>query len=751
MSKKSQRKEADPLAQIGKLVELRSSPELVEAWQKVEPFLRERRRDLPKQFFELTDWVDVSEKLLLIIDIMKYLPGNLPVEKIAERITELVCDRLGFGMCLVSILDPVENVFVRTAQKGIPKKKFEQMAKMPVMPAFYKRLMQERFRMSQSFFVRWWFSDSHLADDIAYVPPEETTGEWHAEDILLVPMFDNNGVMVGVISGDKPPGGRVPDHSLLMALEILAAEAGKAIEEARIYEKTERRLAQMEFLYEISTRAALVSQAASFFKYVCELMRKRFQYLWVGVLQGSDRDETLYMAAQDGLDETRFRGVHYKIGNEGGVVGIVAASGQHKIVNDIAEANQRYIPFHSNAKSELAVPIRKQDKVLGVLVAESEKIAYFSNEDRQFMRTVANQLASALTNISATESRDEELRIRHTLFEVGTVLSSIHEPIRLFRKIMDILKTSFNYSSAALFLVDEAKENLILKFFAGKMDKEAEKYKLRIGTEGVVGLSAGMGKPMIVPDVGKFPMYRHGFVGVKSELAVPIKYHDEILGILDVESEQVNAFGKKDEQILELFAAEIAVAIANAQLYKDLEALAVTDGLTELYNYRAFTDALGKEMHRANRLGHPLALLFADLDYFKRYNDTHGHPQGDSVLKAFADVLRREIREEVDFPARYGGEEFAVILPETSCKAAQKVADRIRQMFVEESAKNLLHTVTVSFGVACFPEHGEVPEILLKAADTALYRAKSAGRNRTCIAISERKENMVKKGFQGKK
>ncbi|RKY69750.1 MAG: hypothetical protein DRQ24_10465 [Candidatus Latescibacterota bacterium] len=726
----------DALKKIGKIISLRGTPEHFDAWKKLEPFLRERLSEVPQQFLNLAKWVDSAKSLDLILDIIKILSGNLSTEEIAVRVVKIANEKLGFGIALISILDPKQGAFIRMNSVGIPDEEFEQLAKNPIKPEHYKKLMQKKFKMSQSYLIRWWHEEKDFLDDTSYTPPSEQSGEWNPKDMLLVPITDEKNSLIGVLSVDNPPNGTVPDKSLLMSLEILAAQAGQSIKEAWIYEKTERRLAQMEILYDISSRTGAIKDEQKFLKQVCDTLKNQSKYLWVGILRKNIDTETLYMAAQKGLEDIRFSGVRYKIGRDGGVAGSVAASGQFKIIDDFSKARQQYIPFHYKAKSQLAVPIRKRDKVLGVIVAESEHVNSFSQEDRRFVRTLANQIASVLSSLSITKMRNEELRIRRALFEIGNMLSSILEPERLLRKIMDILRNTFSYTSAAIFLAEKenGEEYLILKAFAGRMDKELEEYKLKKGAEGVVGFASSTGTPINVPDVTKFPLYISGFKETKSELAVPIKYHDKILGVLDVESERANAFDEQDEQLLELFASEISVALINAQLYEELESLAVTDGLTGLYNYRAFMENLVREVRRANRLQHKLALLFADIDFFKKYNDSFGHPQGDKVLQLFAEIIGENIRKEVDFAARYGGEEFTVILPETHLEEAKEVAERIREVFSAQSEEKLLRPVTVSFGIAIFPKNGNDAETLLKSADEAMYSAKSQGRNRTCIA-----------------
>ena len=174
------------------------------------------------------------------------------------------------------------------------------------------------------------------------------------------------------------------------------------------------------------------------------------------------------------------------------------------------------------------------------------------------------------------------------------------------------------------------------------------------------------------------------------------------------------------------------LAEANARLAQ----LAVTDGLTGLYNHRHFHERLTLEVERSQRSGLPLSLLMLDVDHFKQFNDTFGHPAGDEVLRQLARVLA-DTRRANDVVARYGGEEFAVILVDTAKFTAAKVAERVRERvyandFSEAAPK--AGKLGVSIGVATFPDDGSDVEALVRAADTALYAAKRAGRNRVVLA-----------------
>jgi len=165
---------------------------------------------------------------------------------------------------------------------------------------------------------------------------------------------------------------------------------------------------------------------------------------------------------------------------------------------------------------------------------------------------------------------------------------------------------------------------------------------------------------------------------------------------------------------------------------EELRQLAITDGLTSLYNYRYFKDQLLQELKRAQRHSLKVAVVMIDIDHFKQYNDKNGHPAGDVVLKDIARLLRDNIRN-IDLAARYGGEEFSLILIETDKPSAKIVSEKIRKLvedygFAYESSQPD-GKLTISSGVATFPEDGEDFDTLVSKADQRLYRAKEAGRN----------------------
>jgi diguanylate cyclase (GGDEF)-like protein len=187
---------------------------------------------------------------------------------------------------------------------------------------------------------------------------------------------------------------------------------------------------------------------------------------------------------------------------------------------------------------------------------------------------------------------------------------------------------------------------------------------------------------------------------------------------------------EKDKEKFVILAHQFALALRRLKLYKDIETLAITDGLTGVYTRRYFLERFDEEIKRSRLHKNSLAFLMIDADHFKAVNDQHGHLTGDAVLKEVAHIIQEGVRE-IDIVGRFGGEEFCVVLPDTDLEGSRVVAERIRRAAERKLIKaydNALH-ITLSIGIALYPSDGKLLEELMDKADWALYRAKSQGRN----------------------
>jgi diguanylate cyclase (GGDEF)-like protein len=209
------------------------------------------------------------------------------------------------------------------------------------------------------------------------------------------------------------------------------------------------------------------------------------------------------------------------------------------------------------------------------------------------------------------------------------------------------------------------------------------------------------------------------------------------LGILHLSQPEATRLTQAKQQLVLTMAEHAALALSNLRHYETLRNQSTRDPLTNLFNRRCMEESLDRELRHAQRSQRQLTLIMLDLDHFKRFNDTFGHDAGDAILREVGKLLGTNFRGE-DIACRYGGDEFTVILPVAALDVAEHRAQELRRAIKDLEIPYLnptLDRVTVSMGIARFPEHGSNAETLLRSADRALYRAKAAGRN--CIEIAE--------------
>jgi diguanylate cyclase (GGDEF)-like protein len=216
---------------------------------------------------------------------------------------------------------------------------------------------------------------------------------------------------------------------------------------------------------------------------------------------------------------------------------------------------------------------------------------------------------------------------------------------------------------------------------------------------------------------------------ILSPLEVPIKYRNSTIGVLVVEDDTPGRNWEDEEELMvKTVSDQLAVAISHARLFKRVQAQAVTDPLTGLYNRRYFQDCLDRELRAADQHGSAVSLIMLDLDHLKRINDTLGHRAGDACLAHVGNMMRATVRD-VDICARYGGEEFVILLPKCDRDSALNVAERLREAIANTPVAEV-GQVTASIGVASYPTCASSCEELIEMADRAMYLAKAAGRNR---------------------
>ena len=374
----------------------------------------------------------------------------------------------------------------------------------------------------------------------------------------------------------------------------------------------------------------------------------------------------------------------------------------------------------ASGKLDTHIDIRSRDEV--------GKLALAFNTMTDELRTYIHALQ---------DSRDE---LKRNLTRLGDTLSSTHDLKKMLAVILETAMVTIRAEAGALMLFSANRDELYLKVGRG-LDGRLSSASVRVGVgEGVAGRVAQSGEGVhghVGPDAQGELRLAAAEPRADSVIAVPLKSQGRVIGVLNLyDRVDSDAFDDNDLATIRSFANQATVAIDNVLLHQEAQRLSITDGLTGLWNYRYFQMNFDKEIERASRFQRPLALLIFDLDKFKQVNDVYGHPRGDSVLIELATRVKGAIRE-VDTLARYGGEEFVLILPETDLEgatlAAGKICEIVRQRRFGAADEEPIR-VTVSIGIAVYPDHGRSGATLVRSADAALYAAKEAGRDGYWVA-----------------
>lgn len=373
----------------------------------------------------------------------------------------------------------------------------------------------------------------------------------------------------------------------------------------------------------------------------------------------------------------------------------------------------------------------------------------FSAGDVEAYTLIANEAAIAIQNArnyQEAERRRKELEALNTFSSHIDSSISEEEIYRLFLK-----EISQHFSLAQVLILQKNSDTDFMEIVASLNPLTKKQMQLPILDEPAQCRAIRTGKDMVVQDLQKDVLCSCELLVPKqgSYLCQPLMMGGKTLGLVHLDSSQINYWDEDKHRMISAFAAAIAPAVGNLRLMAQEKNRAMTDQLTQVHNRRFLDEYLTKQFHiqkrQQNTVKTPMAILMLDLDHFKSFNDNFGHEVGDQVLQGFGTTLVATVRES-DLVARYGGEEFCIVLAGTDLKGAMETAEKIRESTEDidlsfmgnKAPKN----ITVSIGIAVYPDHGTNPQDLLKKADQALYEAKEMGRNRVCVADSSKQESL---------
>jgi len=478
----------------------------------------------------------------------------------------------------------------------------------------------------------------------------------------------------------------------------------------------------------------------------------------------NEESQHLYIKAAKGLEEDIKSKTTVKI--DEGISGYIINKEKPILVSDI-EKDLRFSRTNNNryyTKSFLSAPLNF-GKIRGVInVNNKSDKRPFNEKDLTLMGLLINNLHFTLRNtdlFNKLEKKnkqverlnsdrdifaeinkllDRELNEAKIACQVNKILSSDLDYKQTINAVIELIESSVDYHFCGLLILDtiqEAELIVSIKYPASEYDLASFKSKVVDTYYQLLGYNILLER-ILLNRTGPATLVKERNENnvLNSFYALPLNIKEKNLGLLALSHSRQDAFNPDEKKLISIIAEQSVIAINNAVLHKKIKSLSITDGLSGLYCYRFFQERLDDELVRARRYQEPLGLIMMDIDGFKQVNDAWGHQTGDRVLKQIAKILK-EMCREVDIISRYGGEEFAVILPETNIEGTFYLAERIRKAiknfeFTSLSSDETIK-LTVSCGVASFPDSAKDKEKLIKKADDALYKAKNEGKDKTCL------------------
>jgi diguanylate cyclase (GGDEF)-like protein/excisionase family DNA binding protein len=525
----------------------------------------------------------------------------------------------------------------------------------------------------------------------------------------------------------------------LETMAALATQAAVAIKNAQNFEKMATWAAQLQSIQQLGVRLSRLTSVREIGLAIATELRQLIDYHNVRVYRLDGQDLIpVAMQGQVGeyVDETPEQ-LMVKFGQ--GITGWVA---EHRLPQNLpnAASDPRANTIAGTQddldESMLLAPMTFEDQVLGVLVLSKLGLHQFSDDDLRLLVIYASFAAQAFANADATarlraqsEALERQLVNQRGLLQVTESILTTLNPRAILDQVADRLSELVGYDNIAIETVDLA-TGLLRPLTARGIHAAQYMEPWASGEEGLATWVVAHNEPALVLDERTDPRINH-FRDVSMDgslICVPLRGRDGATGVLTLERLGDDPRYTEDEfELVKLFAAQVSIALQNAEVHAAVEIRAQTDDLTGLLNHGTFGDWLEKSVEGRE----PFSLIMLDLDDFKAVNDALGHQAGDRLLADIAAAIVAAGRE-TDHVFRYGGDEFALILAGTDAAAAVAVAERVRAAVhavggIGSSWADQGIAISVSIGLATFPRDGLSPESILLAADRACFVAKRTG------------------------
>ena len=489
---------------------------------------------------------------------------------------------------------------------------------------------------------------------------------------------------------------------------------------------------KIAILYDASQAVLSTFDLDEVLRQILVIARDYFHLQNVAILLLDKGKQELYARRQVGWDPGK-EGLCLPVSQ--GITG-AAARQKRPIYSPDVTTDPQYVSSAQSTRSELAIPLMVRDEVVGVLDCQSENLNHFDKEKIDLLTLFSTQASMALQNAQLYSLERQRARHLEVINAIARETTAVLDQEELLIKVCSVIQHRFQVGHVSVLLRDH--EDLLLRSSQGGFTRCGETEGRVPANTGLWGRTLAGGKTTIENDALASSEYVGFYRETRSRMCIPLVSFGQTLGVLMLESEQIGSFHEEDIESLEAVADICATAIQNAHYVERVKQLAYLDGLTGIFNRRFFELRVVEEIDRARRFNTGMAVLMVDIDQFKRLNDEFGHLLGDEVLRQVSSMFHGQLRK-IDVVCRYGGEEFAILLSQTNPQHALAIAEKLRRQVESWQFPGVPRCVTISAGVATYPDHGTTRDELVKAADAGLYAAKQGGRNRVLLGPTLRR------------
>jgi diguanylate cyclase (GGDEF)-like protein/PAS domain S-box-containing protein len=671
-----------------------------------------------------------ARRLALLNEITR---ASLEIEDLQEMVQNLA-DRLG------ELLD-ADNSYItfwdEERQMAVPAAAYgqlrEQYPSISVEPG-ERTITESVLRTGDVLCIEDMGSTPYISPRLAAQSPDRS--------MIALPLVAGEQKLGAALIAFKQPHSFTPDEITIS--EQAAAQIALAIAKMRLLKAVQHRVSELNALRatvtDISAELELPVLLRAILMRAVSLLHATGGDL--GLLDDDTRE--IQIVASHFMDQD-YTGTRMAWGE--GAMGRALELRQPVVIQDYSRWEGRSSSYmNGNCHGIVAVPLLSGGRLVGALsITDADPMRRFTPEDQYLLELFAQQAAIAIHNarLYATEKqRAAELSV---LYESSATVAQSIDLVATYNSTAEQLAKIVNATSSHILLSDREtnQATVVAEFFspeAGELENVSDVGVTYDMSQYPQSMQANRsGKPLILrisdPNIDQSEREELLAYGIKSSLEVPMIVSGRLLGFVQIwDSRTERSWGEGEIRLCQTLANQAAVAIDNARLYSEMQRMAVTDVLTGIYNRRGLFAAGRREINRAHRFGRPLAAIMLDIDNFKQVNDAYSHAIGDQVLQALTKLCLANLRE-IDILGRFGGEEFAILLPEVDGYDAYQVAERLCHLIASTPIMTQAGPIqiTVSMGVTSIDSDVTDLAVLLDRADTAMYAAKRAGRNRVKI------------------